>query len=64
MEQRAAEQLLQPPDLLAHGRLGAVNALARAGEAAGVNNRDEAAEQVEIEHGYIIYNFNVFDLII
>src|SRR5207247_7738017 len=42
--------LLQPLDLLADGRLGAVDALAGAGEAAGIDHRNEAAQQVEIEH--------------
>jgi hypothetical protein len=50
MQQRAAKALLQAPDLLAHGRLGAVNAFACAGKPAGVDNRDKAAKQIEIEH--------------
>ena len=50
MQQRAAERLLQPSDLLARGRLGAVNALAGAGKAARIDDRDKAAEQIEIEH--------------
>src|SRR4029077_9835727 len=50
IEQGAADVFLQPPDLLAHRRLGAVKALGGAGEAAGTHHRHEAAEQVEIEH--------------
>ena len=50
MQQRAAKGLLQPPDLLAHGRLGAVDAFAGAGEASGVYDRDEAAKKVDVEH--------------
>ena len=52
MQQRIAERVFQPLDLLAHGRLRAVDALARAGEAAGVDDGDEAAQKVEIEHGH------------
>jgi hypothetical protein len=36
--------------LLAHGRLSAVNALASAGKTAQIDDRDKAAEQIEIEH--------------
>jgi hypothetical protein len=36
--------------LLAHRRLGTVNALAGAGKAARIDDRDKAAEQIEIEH--------------
>jgi len=43
--------LLEPPDLLAHGRLRAVDALARAGEAARVDHGNEAAQEVEVQHG-------------
>src|SRR5262249_57908747 len=50
MQQGIAQALFQPPDLLAHGRLRAVDALARAGEASGVDHREEAAEKVEIQH--------------
>jgi hypothetical protein len=51
MQQRSAEHFFQPPDLLAHGGLGAMNALAGAGEAAGIDDGNEAAQQVDIEHG-------------
>ena len=44
MQQGIAETLFQPPDLLAHGGLRAMDALTGAGEAASVNNRDEATE--------------------
>jgi hypothetical protein len=37
--------LLQPLDLLADGRLGTMDALAGAGEAAGIDHRDETAQQ-------------------
>ena len=50
MQERVAEGFLQALDLLAHCRLGAVNAFPRAGEAAGVDDRYEAAQKVEIEH--------------
>jgi hypothetical protein len=49
-EQRATERMLKPLDLLTDGGLGPVNALARAGKAAGVDNGDKTAQQVEIEH--------------
>jgi hypothetical protein len=48
MQQRALKVLLQAPDLLAYRRLGAVNAFTSAGKAAGVDNRDKAAKQIEI----------------
>ena len=47
------QSLLQAPDLLAYGRLGSVYALASAGEITGVDDRDKAAEQFEIEHNPI-----------
>jgi hypothetical protein len=40
--------------LLAYGRLGAVNAFPSAGKAAGVDDRDKAAKQIEVEHSLII----------
>src|SRR5439155_5842112 len=43
--------LLQPLDLLADGRLRAMDALAGAGEPAGIDHGDEAAQEFEIEHG-------------
>jgi hypothetical protein len=58
MQQRAAKALLQAPDLLTHGRLGAVNALARTGKATRIDDRDKAAKQIEIEHLYIHSNFH------
>jgi hypothetical protein len=51
MEQRLADILLQPLDLLADGRLGAMHPLASAGKTTCVDNRDEAAQQLEVQHG-------------
>ena len=51
VQQHLADILLQPLDLLADGRLRAVDALARAGKAAGLDHRDEAAQKLQIEHG-------------
>ncbi len=51
MQQHLADVFLQPLDLLADGRLGAVDACAGPGEAAGLDHRHEAAQQLEIEHG-------------
>src|SRR5262249_37453698 len=45
-----AQVLLQPADLLADGRLRAVNSLAGASETAGIDHRDETLQQLEIEH--------------
>ena len=59
IQQRAAEGLLQAPDLLAYRRLGAMNAFAGAGEPAGVDDRDEAAQKVEIEHGWSHLEFTI-----
>ena len=44
--------VFQPLDLLADGRLGPVDALARAGEAAGVDHGDETAQKFNIHHGF------------
>jgi hypothetical protein len=51
MQQHLTDILLQPLDLLADGGLRAVDALARAGKAAGIDHRDEAAQELQIEHG-------------
>ena len=51
LEQRPAEQLFQPLDLLTDGRLGPVNPLARPGETAGVDDGDETAQKIDIDHG-------------
>jgi hypothetical protein len=64
MQQGTAHRLLQSPDLLAHRRLRAMNPLAGAGETAGIDNRDKAAEQVEIEHGRSIQKSTDYDHII
>ncbi len=50
VQQRITQTFLKTPDLLAHSRLGAVNAFARAGKTTGIDDRYEAAEEVEIEH--------------
>src|SRR5207248_8524606 len=50
VQKRLADIVLQPLDLLADGRLGAVDAFAGAGEAAGIDHRDETAEQLKIKH--------------
>src|SRR6185295_14769374 len=51
VEQWLADIVFQPLDLLADGRLGAVNAFAGAGEAAGIDDGDETAQELQIEHG-------------
>src|SRR4051794_24504893 len=55
LQQWITQRVFQSPDLLADGRLRAVYALARAGEATGVDDRDEAAEKVDVEHGGLIH---------
>jgi len=45
LEQRPAEQLLQAPDVLAHGRLREIYPFRGDGEAAGLAHGDEAAQQ-------------------
>src|SRR4051794_34046087 len=55
VQERLADRLLQAPDLLAHGRLGAVDALARPGEAPGIDHRYKAAQQFEVEHGAVSF---------
>jgi hypothetical protein len=50
MQQRAANALVQAPDLLAHGRPGAVDAFASAGKPTRIDEGDKAAEQIEVEH--------------
>src|SRR5262249_26220531 len=51
VEQRMPDRVLEPLDLLAHRRLRTMHALARAGESAGVDDRDKTAQQIEVEHG-------------
>jgi len=51
MQKRIAQGLFQADDLLAHRRLRAVNAFARACEASSIDDGDEAMEKVEIQHG-------------
>src|SRR5580704_13865207 len=64
VEQRLAKCLFEPPDLLAHGRLGAMNPLTRAGEAAGIDDRYEAAQEVEVQHRVSrrLFGGHAFDL--
>ena len=58
-EQLAAQHLLQPLDLHAHGRLGTVDPAGGRGEAAGLRDRHEAAQELRleaVEHGPSIKN--------
>jgi hypothetical protein len=50
VEQRLADIVLQPLDLLADGRLGAMDPLAGARETAGIDHRNETAQKLQIEH--------------
>jgi len=59
VQERIAERVFQSLDLLAHRRLGAVYTLARAGEAAGIDDRDEAAQKVELKHHSTYSNFHL-----
>src|SRR5262245_56317626 len=58
VQERIAERVFQSLDLLAHGGLRAMDALACAGEAAGIDDRDEAAEEVELKHDSTYSCFN------
>src|SRR5262249_20310358 len=49
-EQRATKRLLETLDLLTYGRLSTVHALAGPRKAARIDDRDETAQQVEINH--------------
>ena len=51
-EQRLADPLLQPAHLHRHRRLGAVHLFGRPGEAAGIGNRDEGLQLIEIERRF------------
>ncbi len=51
VQQRLADIVFQPLDLLADGGLGAVDAFAGAGEAAGIDHGHETAQQLQVEHG-------------
>jgi len=53
-EQRPTCLELEALDLLAHRRLREMQPLRRAAEAAALGDRDEGAEQVELEHGSLI----------
>lgn len=48
-EQRLADPLLQPAHLHGHRRLSPMHLFCRAGKAAGVDNRDEGLQLIEIE---------------
>ena len=50
VQQRLADIVFQPLDLLADGRLRAVDAFAGAGEAAGIDDGNETAQELQIEH--------------
>ena len=50
-EQGAAELLLEPADMHRDGRLGLVHALGRLGERAGIDDGEERAQLVGVEHG-------------
>jgi len=50
VQQLARHRFFQPPDLLAHGGLGQVQALGGAGEIAAIHHRDKTAQQHRIEH--------------
>ena len=49
LENRSSQLLLEPLDLKADSRLGSAQLLACAGEAAGIGNRHEAAQQIDVE---------------
>jgi len=51
--QGLAEGLLQPPDLLAYGRLGPADDLRRSGEAAGIRDGEEGAVEFDIHQGLL-----------
>jgi hypothetical protein len=53
MQERIAKRVFQPSDLLAHGGLRSMNPLARAGEAARIDDSNEASEKIKVEHGAI-----------
>src|ERR1700737_3782856 len=58
VEQRLADIVLQPLDLLADGGLGAMNAFPGARKTAGIHHRNKAAQQFEIEHGFSHSHFH------
>ena len=61
-EQGAAELLLEPADMHRHGGLGLVDALCGLGERARIDDGEERAQLVGVEHGNssdsLIDNFN------
>ena len=50
-EQGAAQLLLEPADMHRDGRLGLVHPLGRLGERAGIDDGEEGAKLVGVEHG-------------
>ncbi len=56
LEQRLADPLLQPAHLHRHRRLGAVHLFGCPREAAGIGNRDEGLQLIEIERRFHRYN--------
>jgi hypothetical protein len=57
VQKRPANVQFQPLDLLANRGLRAVNALARTRKAAGINNRNEAAQEIEVEHNHSLFHW-------
>ena len=55
VEQRPADIVLQPLDLLADGRLRLVDPFAGAGKTAGIHDGDKAAQQVEMNMAHTIH---------
>ena len=52
LEQRLADPLLQPAHLHGYCRLGPMHLFGRAREAAGIGNRDEGLQLIEIERRF------------
>ncbi len=50
LQERSPEHVLEPFDLLADGRLGAMDPLAGPGEPAGINHRHETSKKINIHH--------------
>jgi hypothetical protein len=48
-EERPSDDFLEPVDLLADGRLGASNPAPGRGQPAGIDDRDEGAEQRDVK---------------
>jgi hypothetical protein len=56
MQKGPADVHLKPLDLLADGGLRPVNALTRTRKTAGIHNRDEASQEIEIQHDFIHFS--------